>query len=59
MPVNVFTAFCTTASTFCIFLKCEVHFALLISRGNEGEHVGIIWKRACLADMREMCCFPF
>jgi len=51
MPVNVFTAFCTTASTFCIVLKCEVHFALLISRGNEGEHVGIIWKKACLADM--------
>jgi len=59
MSVNVFIAFCTTASTFCIFLKCEVHFALLISRGNEGQHVGIMWKRVCLADMGETCCFPF
>lgn len=59
MPVGVFIAFCTTASTFCIFLKSEVHFALLISRGNEGEHGGIMWKRVSLADMGEMCCFPF
>ena len=58
MPVNLLIAFCTTARTFCTFLKCEVHFALLISRGNEGEHVGIMWKRVCLADMGEMCHFP-